>query len=211
MPRKFRPTRPKKKTRPLTANQSQWAADNLWRIGPILGRWPVFADSLGYDEAYSIAQEALLYAARQYKAIKSKPGTYITKAILRKLAYHELRQGVIANKGGLPREEMPVVASLEAQRGATDDAPHNLHDVLAAASDDIDPIEQSDDWIKAMGAMKAVLNRRQRLVLTELYIKGRTSVEVAKDMGGITPSRVRQIRDVALQLLRRRLKVKLPA
>lgn len=175
---------------PLTDEQREFAATYAEFPKWALRRHAWAIRILGPDEAFSLAQEALIYAARGYRdELGFAPTTYIAKVIFRKLSQ--------ACQRGKDRN---IPEPLVRVHNGKEYTPEEL-----VSRDEPQPELESDEIASIRSAMR-FLGTREREVVERHFLGGESMGEIGASLG-LSRSRVDQVKRDALDRLRRRLRL----
>ena len=188
---------------PLTEEQKRWADEYAF-----MARWAMkdywwAVQKLGYDDAFGVANVAVVLAARRYNPDKGDPINYIARAIKWNLSRACNIDGVIVGKPNMRYERPPKTVSLNKKVGPDSDIEFGDLGWLGYCPEK--PRLECDEVDAIARAMRFLPPRRQ-LIVKRVVMDGATLQEVADELG-LSNQRVQQLKDKALEHFARILRL----
>lgn len=188
--------------KPLTDEQQKLAEQFAPMAKWAVRKWPWASDVLGPDDALGVAQVAIVYAARKYDIrVGVLASTYFAKTVYRHLQRACSMDGVIGRKCMRGGKYSPEIKAFSLTQIAH--RKEYTEERWIAVEDPVPPIEV--DEIDSLRSALRFLGANQQEVIRRCFFERQTLAEIGRAMG-LTRARAGQIKDEALDRLRRLLR-----
>lgn len=218
------PCKKEQRRLPILSQREQEELINQWRYLPafVVKRYfsrAAWMHQLDFEDMLSIAEEAVVKAARLYNPTKSKFSTYASSVIIRDIRREAEKGGVIRIPAWLMNKKVVLKSErvdlkikarrasriLSLDRAIYDEEGHEatMADVTPNYDEEDPAIKaEREDTIRQAKRLVDKLPKRQRMIVLGCVMGNRPMSDVGKELG-LCRERVRQEKEAALEKLRK--------